>query len=276
MGSGKIIKRAIKKHGKENFTKEIIADYPTRKEASDHEKRVVTSELIKLDECYNCRNGGDNENFHSDYVRKKISNSCSGTKHKNWGKHLNEETKNKISESQKGEKNHRFGKKNTPEHQAALLSSPRFTRKCMIEGIIFNSIKEASEFHNVKPPYVCKKLKSTFIKWLNWSYIDTETMLPLKTVEHCRTRSDFNFRKEIPIEEIERNRLSIRRNKNSDEKLERTYIPPVMTNRCRTISIDNQVFTSIKEATYILKITDVTIRNRCKSMHEKWKNWMYL
>jgi len=34
--------KAVKKYGKNNFTKEIIADCQNRKEAHDREKRIVT------------------------------------------------------------------------------------------------------------------------------------------------------------------------------------------------------------------------------------------
>lgn len=114
------------------------------------------------------------------------------------------------------------------------------------------------------------------IRWLTWSYVDPETLSPLKTIDQCYSRADFNYRKDKPVDEIERNRLSIRKIKNSDERLEQNYVPPRMGGRCRTISIDGIIFTSIKEATYILKISDATIRNRCKSTNIKWKNWIYI
>ena len=276
MGSGRIIKEAIKKHGKENFNKEIIADYPTRKEASDYEREIITMDLILDENCYNLRCGGDNENKHSTETRRKISQKCSGENHPNFGKQLNDSTKQKISEAQSGNKNHRFGKKNTPEHRAALLSAIRTTRKCIINGIVFNSIKAAAEYHNVSSAYVCKKLKSTFIKWLNWSYVDEETLFPLKNIKDCRTRSDFNYRKERPLHEIEKIRQTMRNRNNSDERVEQTYIAPINYYRCKMVSIEGQIFFSVKESSYILKLSDVTIRNRCKSLHEKWKNWIYL
>jgi len=95
-GSGKAIKEAIKKHGKNNFKKEIIADYPTRKEVSEHEKMVVTFEIINLDECYNCRVGGD------DFQRTT-------------GRTCPEDFKQLMSNKFSGERNPFFGKRHLPE-----------------------------------------------------------------------------------------------------------------------------------------------------------------
>jgi hypothetical protein len=102
MGSGTLLKDAIKKYGKENFSKEIITDYPTRKAASDHEKEVVTLELIELDECYNCRTGGENGNIQSSEIKQQISQTLTGlmTGEKHWTflKPYPSEGKRKISE----------------------------------------------------------------------------------------------------------------------------------------------------------------------------------
>lgn len=95
-GSGDAIKKAIKKYGKKNFKKEIIADYPTRKEASDNEREIVTFDLIQLEECYNCRTGGIDGYIRIVSVeeRQKLSNALTGMKRSN-------ETKRKISDALK-------------------------------------------------------------------------------------------------------------------------------------------------------------------------------
>lgn len=82
-GSGTALRKAVVKYGKENFIKEVIANYPTRKEASDHEARVVTLELIQLEECYNCKTGGDNEfTFnHTENAKSKIRLHHKGSTH---------------------------------------------------------------------------------------------------------------------------------------------------------------------------------------------------
>lgn len=57
-GSGIKLKDAIKKYGKENFTKEILKYFNTREELSEYEFNIVNEELIKSKECYNICPGG--------------------------------------------------------------------------------------------------------------------------------------------------------------------------------------------------------------------------
>jgi len=57
-GSGIAIKRAIKKYGKHNFTKRIIARYETSEEAYEHEKNLVNKDFINDRMSYNMNIGG--------------------------------------------------------------------------------------------------------------------------------------------------------------------------------------------------------------------------
>ena len=58
MGSGLLIKRAQKKHGIENFEKEILEYFDTYKEALNRERELVTIEFIEEHTNYNIREGG--------------------------------------------------------------------------------------------------------------------------------------------------------------------------------------------------------------------------
>lgn len=60
MGSGVRLHRAYKKYGIENFSKEILKFFDTRKDAADYEAEIVTESLMRDDNCYNIAHGGEN------------------------------------------------------------------------------------------------------------------------------------------------------------------------------------------------------------------------
>ena len=59
MGSGIAIQNAYKKYGIENFTKQIIKYFSTSTDAFEYEKIFITEDLIKNEQCYNMKTGGD-------------------------------------------------------------------------------------------------------------------------------------------------------------------------------------------------------------------------
>ncbi len=199
MGSGNAIKAAIKKYGIKNFAKEVIADYPTRKEASDHEKGVVTELLVNSVSCYNCRTGGDNEFSYkgkpvSDEQKKvqslkmkgrvlseehktKVSEALRGTKNPMYGKKHTEKSKSKNSESQRGAKSAWWGRKHTEEELNKMSvanagANNAMAKKCMIEGVEYGTIKEAALSHKIIPETVRKRLNSKDSVWKNWRFLN--------------------------------------------------------------------------------------------------------
>jgi len=147
MGSGKLLKSAIKKHGLENFSKEYIFVFDNEADMNAKEAEIVTEQFVENDTNYNLCPGGKggwgyvNEFFltrndrinagrigqaaspgriheREDYreILKKASKarvSCGKPFDTFKGKTHTEETKQKISlansKSQSGSKNSQFG-----------------------------------------------------------------------------------------------------------------------------------------------------------------------
>jgi hypothetical protein len=59
-GSGKLLKQAYKKHGKANFSKEILLWFDTEAEAYEYEGVIVSEKMINKNnpQCYNLVKGG--------------------------------------------------------------------------------------------------------------------------------------------------------------------------------------------------------------------------
>jgi len=129
LGSGIILKKAIKKYGKENFSKETLED-----SIDDHdylcEREIYWIEFYDStnpDVGYNLTSGGKGTFgiHHSNESRKKMSEAQRGEKNHNYGKrgknsplfgrHHSKEACKKMSESRKGSKNPFFGKHHSPE-----------------------------------------------------------------------------------------------------------------------------------------------------------------
>lgn len=92
MGSGKLIKQAIQKHGKESFKKEILGTFNDHNEAALLESKLVTKEVISSYRCYNMHEGGmggfahinNGSPEHIDRCKRGAKNT-SGRNHPNWG-----------------------------------------------------------------------------------------------------------------------------------------------------------------------------------------------
>lgn len=89
LGSGKILKRAIKKHGIDNFTKEYLFIFDNEEDMNNKENEIVSIEFIKEDTNYNLKIGGEGG---WDYINTKYPN---GTM---YGKSLTVETKKILSD----------------------------------------------------------------------------------------------------------------------------------------------------------------------------------
>lgn len=196
-GSGKLLKAAIKKHGRENFVLTIIQNYPTRKEASNHERLAVTQTQINDQQCYNVKTGGDNEftyimtDVHKKNIsigkrnpsfetRQKLSRINLGRKFpkefgelisiRKTGTKASEECKLKMSESHLGERNHFFGKCHSNKSKQLMAKNNPKSKKCIIDGELYNSLNEVSRFYCIQSRTVLNRINSPKDKWKFWLF----------------------------------------------------------------------------------------------------------
>jgi hypothetical protein len=101
MGSGKLIKKSLKKHGRGNFHKDILYVFDTLIEAQEKEKEIVDIDFIMRNDTYNISIGGGSggpdingltflNKKHSAETKDKIRQSLLGKSY------LTEEGKSKI------------------------------------------------------------------------------------------------------------------------------------------------------------------------------------
>ncbi len=99
-GSGNLLKKAIKKYGKENFSREILFEYETLESAIEKEIEIVNEDFIKRKDTYNITIGGckppNSKEWWTDEHREKISNRMKGNSYRK-GKKDSEETRLKKS-----------------------------------------------------------------------------------------------------------------------------------------------------------------------------------
>ena len=113
-GSGKALKNAISKYGKENFKKEILFVFDTEQEMNDKEIELITEELVARTDTYNMGIGGEGGphfkgKTHTPEFRQKIReinlardwSHLKGIPAHNKGKKDNEETRKRKSEAAK-------------------------------------------------------------------------------------------------------------------------------------------------------------------------------
>lgn len=154
MGSGKIIKPAIKKYGKENFRKEWLMFCEDEEELNYMERVYVDQTWIDRSDTYNLCVGGGVGNGHrgkpawnrdvspSKETRQKISQACKGRK-------PTEEQKRKMSARMSGENNPMYG-----------VRSPMFGKTSAMKGkhhSIETKCKMAKRMSGDKNPFYGKQ-----------------------------------------------------------------------------------------------------------------------
>lgn len=184
LGSGTILKNAIKKYGANNFTIEIIDRCYSKDELNKREKYWINHYNAIDDRLfYNIAKGGNGGDTYSglseeqlNIIKQKINrngehNPMFNKKHKN-------ETKNKMSIKAKErlktkENNPNFG-------HTGILNSISIKIKCIEIDEIFYGIREAGRLLNIPYTNIIKSLKSNGKysagkingKRLHWIYLE--------------------------------------------------------------------------------------------------------
>jgi hypothetical protein len=92
LGSGILLKYAIKKYGVENFSKEILFEFDDIREAYKKENEIVNLDFVKREDTYNIVIGGS---ISPDHLPNRIYPA--GEKHHQWGKKASVESNVKRS-----------------------------------------------------------------------------------------------------------------------------------------------------------------------------------
>lgn len=151
LGSGKILQRAIKKYGKENFKREILFISKNAQENNEKEKEFIKAfNAVEDRTFYNISEGGDGGDiFHllpveqQEELKEQARKRATGINNPRYGIHLSEEIKEKIrrnrnteymqtkeykqamSKATLGEKNGMYGKHHTEEAKQKMSEAKK-------------------------------------------------------------------------------------------------------------------------------------------------------
>lgn len=174
MGSGKSIKNAILKYGKENFTKKILYKFDTREKALSKEKEIVTEKLVKDENCYNLRTGGSSGFVYSEEWINAVTDRAKKNHHLN----INSE-QSRLKRAETSRKRARNGEYSSPE------------RKEKIRNTILEQREEIS--NRVKKDWSNKEHAEMRKKKMR----EAKANAPLKTCPHCGMQMKANLSRHI-------------------------------------------------------------------------------
>lgn len=185
LGSGTTLRKAIKKYGKENFKRIILAEAYSKEELDQLEIYYIAKfNAVKSRLYYNLAYGGDGGS-QTEESRKKISNSLKGRKmnpeaveksrKSRIGLKVSEETKQKISKTRKekkvaaGENHPNYGKhlsKETRERisKARKGSHPKHTKEGNENRARALREKNSGLNNNKTAPVICVETGEIFIR----------------------------------------------------------------------------------------------------------------
>ena len=268
LGSGKILKEAIKKYGKGNFIKEVLEVCKSIEEMNERETFWI-KELNAINVGYNIALGGEGGDTISNNPRKdEISK-----KHSEWllennttrGRKKTEEEINKWRESYigkyRGENNPNYGSKRNESTKKKISESRKKYWNSLSENEIKNLGEKISKSNKGR---IGRKLtEEEKLKHSEWMRENN----PMKGKTHTDEVKKFlsNLNKK-PKQQETKEKIS-----NSLKKYQETAEKPKNT---RKFNIDGKIYLGYNEASKDLNIPVGTIRNRLKS--DSFDNYFYI
>jgi len=185
-----VLQRALRLHGIEKFSFEIICEVPNE-DLDAREIQEIAERNTIVPNGYNLQKGGKMKTPHPT-TRAKISQTRKGRT----GMKHTEETKKKMSESHKGEKSYLFGKVYTDEEKEQMMLNSRSAKKVNQYTLDEKFIKTWAsvtqirrELNNASVSLVCNGVLKTSggFKW-TWNTGSEEYVKPQVVQEQLENR----------------------------------------------------------------------------------------
>jgi group I intron endonuclease len=268
LGSGKILKEAIKKYGKENFIKEILEICETVDKMNEREIFWI-EELNAIEEGYNITKGGDGGNTIENHPNKNEISK----KHSEWMIENNPTRGRKKSQEEidnwrksyvgkyTGSNNPNYGSKRNESTKIKISESKKKYWENLSEKDLNNFREKISETNKGK-----KGKKQTDEQKIKHSKYMKENN-PMKGKTHTeevkKLLSELNKK---PKKEETKIKIS--------ESLKEYHRISEKPKNTRIISINGEIYKGYKEASLVLNLPIGTIRNRIKS--KSFEDYFYM
>ena len=246
LGSGTLLKRAIKKYGKENFQCIHMCYFDTYQEAVEEEKFLVTKEYCAKDDNYNIVEGGENPIMYGDKnpswkggvlkynscrcgnIKVIKSNSCKTCFHKIQENHF-PKCPLKIRECVK--------KATKTKIEKGL------TVKIKADNVIFESIFDCVRQYNIHESTVRSRCVSPHFP--EWEFLDREKQKEESLKYYAKVTKRYAKKREATAQK-----------------------------RSPLIHINNEVFYTYQEAAKKFNLNYETIQRRCVSI--EYPDWIFI
>jgi hypothetical protein len=166
LGSGNSIKAAIKKYGKDNFTRVTLAEFSCAKDAYEAEANMVTEEFFRLKNTYNMCVGGRGGVARTPEIRAKVTSA-------NKGKTLTKEHIAILVAANTGNK-YNVGKKLPEKHRENIRVATPLRKPVIINGKYYISGRQAAKLEQVTVRLIQTRVRNLRPEWSEYRFATEE------------------------------------------------------------------------------------------------------